>query len=156
MSSDTVPHKLIPVQVTATNNIISSFENCPLVEMSGRAPVNDFRELIRWSGKYNFYDDFTDFWQIESDSTDEGLDTLDFDDWQKWRTVNEVDAYNERIYWKEQQQKSWRDMPASMLTPNNVRLDPTMINRASSGTATGSQAGARLDELPTFHSGEGE
>ncbi|WP_339909785.1 serine/threonine-protein kinase [Symmachiella dynata] len=150
MSSDTVPHKLIPVQVTATNNIISSFENCPLVEMSGRAPVNDFRDLIQWSGKYNFYDLFSDFWQIESDSTDEGLDTLDFEDWQKWRTVNEVDAYNELIYWEERQQKSWRDMPASMLTPNNVRLDPTITNRASSGTATGSQAGARLDELPTL------
>ncbi|TWU07377.1 Serine/threonine-protein kinase PrkC [Symmachiella macrocystis] len=156
MSSDTVPHKLIPVQVTATNNIISSFEICPLVEMSGRAPVNDFRDLIQWTGKYNFYDDFTDFWQIESNSTDEGLDTLDFEDWQKWRTVNEVDAYNERIYWEERQQKSWRDMSAATLTPNNVRLHPTITNRASSGTATGSQAGARLDELPRLGRSEAE
>lgn len=159
MSSDTVPHKLIPVQVTATNNIFSSFEPCPLVQMSGRAPVNDFRNLIQWTGKYNFYDQFTDFWQIESDSTDEGLDALDFHDWQERRTVNEVDAYNERIYWQERQQKSWREMSAATLSPNDVRLDLTADNRASSGTATGSQAGAHLDELPPlsgFRSGPGK
>ena len=144
MSSDTVPHKLIPVQITATNNMISGFGECPLVSMTGRAPVQDFRDLIRWSGTYNYYDRFTDFWQTQSDASDDGWDALNFDDWQNWRTIKEVDAYNDVIYW----QDVWRDMPAETITPANVRLDPTQFNRAEKGTATLGQAGAHLAELP--------
>ena len=84
------------------------------------------------------------------------MDTLDFDEWQNWRTVNEVDAYNERIYWEERQQKSWREIPAATLTPDDVRLDPMAYNRAAIGTATGSHAGAHLADLPSLSEPRGE
>lgn len=145
MESDTVPHRLIPVQVYANNNIISGSQESPLIAMSGKAAALDFRKILRWNGKYNYYDRIDELWTIDAPSTGDNPRTLRFADWQDNASIDEVDAHNEAIYWN----RLWADLPTESLRPGDVALDPTAPeNPAVKGTATGSDAGAKLLALP--------
>ncbi len=144
MSSATVPHKLIPVRVEATNNIFCGFSDCPLISMSGKATVQDFRSLLAWDGKYNHFDDFEAFWVIDVPTTAENTDLLRYFDWRQGPSIDEVDSANVRINWLD----DWREVPAVELVPDDMVLDPDAHNQAASGTLTGRPAGAPRKDLP--------
>ena len=146
MTSDTVPHKLIPVQVTSTNNIFSSPQMRPLIAMTGKASNQEFRDLLQWTGKYNYYDRYAEFWTIDTPSSDDNLGELDFEAWQVLGTVDEVDAYNDPVSWN----NPWRKSHPERLLPGDATLDQTALNNPPvKGTTSGRNAGADPSDLPT-------
>lgn len=143
-SSDTsrrFPH----LQVAAFNNIFTTSSHDPLISMSGNAPPQDFRPLLTWSGRKNFYDRFETFWSIVSTDGSGKADLLDFAAWQKnWSPAAEVDAHTDTIAWK----REWAQKPLAELTASDMALDrEAPDNAAVSGAANGSDAGANLPAL---------
>jgi hypothetical protein len=149
MESGDMPRKLIPLQITATNNIFSTTASGPasepLVSTSGPAPAEDLRRLLIWNGQKNCYDRFQGFWTISSTAGMGKSGTLDFADWRRhWGLSSEVDPHAGIVIWQTQ----WSLKPFWELTPTDFSLDRTASgNPAISGANNGADVGANLGDL---------
>lgn len=133
------------IQVSAFNNIFTTSSRDALISMSGNAPPQDFRPLLHWTGRKNFYDRFEAFWSMISTDGTGKAEVLDFDAWQQnWSPANEVDAHANAVIWK----RDWAQKPPAELTAADMALDRQAPgNPAVSGATNGSDAGANLPAL---------
>ena len=139
--------KLLPVNVTANNNIFSSLTLSPLVLMYGNSDVEEFRQLLTWNGNRNCYNRITSFWQIDSSISPDGLEDLDYDRWRGlWRNESEssdTGSVVEEDVWM----TDWNGKPASEIQLSDLTLNPsseTMIG----GATDGKDVGANISSLP--------
>lgn len=138
--------KLLPVQISASNNIFTNPAGTPLIAMTGNLSVQDFRSLLFWVGQNNFYDRFQTLWSI--DSTEGSGQTWDASDWRKYWTdaSSEANPQFEPVVWSK---RRWLTRPLSELTADDFSLDKQAVRNAAVGGATNStDAGADLSRLP--------
>lgn len=145
-----LPRNLSPVDVVATNNIITAKSDAslhPLISMIGAIPQDDFTALLKWSGLKNFYYPFEIFWSVQSTDVTGKSMSQKFADWtRRWGADREVGAQDGLILWLQ----SWSDKPFTELSPNDFQLDPSggQTNPAIAGANDGDDAGVDLAELP--------
>jgi serine/threonine-protein kinase len=144
MESGSQPRKLIPVRISATNNILSTTSTEPLVYIEGNSSPEDLRRLLKWTGQKNFYDRFETFWLVSSADSLGRPGSMDFTSWKRhWGLGTEVDAHADSISWRRQ----WNSKPFSELVPSDFALDASGSNLAVSGANNGTDAGADLELL---------
>ncbi len=146
LASGEMPRKLLPVQVSASNCIFSLTTRGPLVGMSGHIAIQDFRALLSWNGRKNYYDRLDALWSVVSTDGIGKTELLDFSGWQKyWYPAVEADAQNHPITW----QRDWAAKPFAEMTPADFTLDrEAPRNHAVSGATKGRDAGADLTAVP--------
>jgi len=136
--------RFVPVQVNAANSIFTTPSGEPLVAMTGSTPAADFRRLLVWNGRKNFYDQYLKFWVIESSDSASSPESLDFRAWQKlWGPANEVDPQAEPVLWRHY----WEGRNFSDLQAEDFALDRAGRNPAIAGGSTRNDAGASLETL---------
>ncbi len=137
--------RVLPVQISASNSIISTPTGDPLISMSGNLPAAEYRRMLAWSGQKNFYDQVRSFWTTTS--TQAGKDqpeVLDFAGWQKfWGPAADVDPRATPVIWR----VYWESRSFADLSPADFALDRASNNPAVSGASTRNDAGADLDAL---------
>jgi hypothetical protein len=145
LDSGSTPRKLLPVQVSASNCIFSNSGGTPLVSMTGNQPPQDFRTLLLWIGRNNFYDRYQTYWSIVSSEGTGRSVTLDFSTWRKnWTDASEANP-RESVVW---QKRAWMNRPFAELTPSDFALDRQAPNNAAvSGATNSADAGAGLAGL---------
>ncbi|GAB4138074.1 MAG: hypothetical protein Tsb009_05980 [Planctomycetaceae bacterium] len=147
MDSGDQPRELLPISVTADNNIFASKGSQPLIYMTGNTESRDFRTvLLRWSGSNNFYDQFKTLWTIDSSSISAIPEKIDFTTWKSQWSESEVSPYSGGVAWA----RSWREIPFDKLALNDMKLDPQADREkfpAIAAANNGSAVGADLDKL---------
>ena len=132
--SEELWRELLPVNVTARNNIMATNTSRPLIAMSGSTNPNDLKQLLRWNGEKNYYDQFQTFWTLSSGKAFMELESHSFESWQKiWAASqegNEDNALNKGLRWK----GSWINFEFSDLSPDDVQLQPSEDFQANDGT----------------------
>ncbi|MBS0264533.1 MAG: protein kinase [Planctomycetes bacterium] len=144
--SGAVPRKLLPLQVSASNCIFSSFGSAPFVEMTGRMSPQDFRELLSWIGQNNFYDRYSTLWLINSmNETGARSEPWDADAWRKWSEATDTNPHFSPVVWNK---RVWTSKPFVDLLPADFALDHTGIPNPAVGVdASFKDAGAELETL---------
>lgn len=152
LDSGSMPRKLVPVQVNASNNIFSNAAGASLVVMSGNAPVQDFRLLLSWNGQNNFYDHFVTFWSVASMEGAGRTEDWKFPDWVRhWTSGAEVSPRQDAVVWRK---RHWMVKPMSELQVTDFALDrDDPANAAVGGATNSSDAGANLSSLPRSPAG---
>ena len=148
MDSGTLQRKMLPVVVSARNNIFAASTATPLITMTGETDTEDFRRLLRWEGRQNFYDQLKSFWSITSDQGTSDFDSLDFDNWKRvWGTDNVIGSQNAGLAWK----GAWQAKKSNSISAAELELDDTADDNPAIGAAPdGDDAGADLSTLPDF------
>ncbi|WP_299470026.1 serine/threonine-protein kinase [uncultured Gimesia sp.] len=149
MDSGSIPRELIPLHVSARNNVFFSRSNAPFVLMKGNTNENDFRQkLLTWRGSNNYYDRFETFWTIQSQQGTTGTLSLDALDWKDiWGLSSEVNSYQMEIPWMVERQKL-------ITTPcSEIQAAQLQFNQPTDGSPTitaidRTNAGADLLVLP--------
>ncbi|MEX1230170.1 MAG: protein kinase [Planctomycetaceae bacterium] len=152
-SGTQIPLELLPLFVTARNNLFSLGDKQPLVSMEGNMTVSDFQRLFRWTGEKNFHNETAVFWTIHSTQGISERKSFNFDEWLRiGMTIADVGVRNEPILWEsDRQNKRFVELRAA----DFELLDEPQINPARIGAADGSAAGADLLELPSESKDEG-
>jgi serine/threonine-protein kinase len=155
LDSGNSPRKLLPVQVSASNSIISNTGGGPLVSMTGNSPPQDFRALLFWIGQNNFYDRFQTMWSIASTEGTGRTENWDAAAWR--RNLSEAAESSPRfeaVVWNRRQ---WLSKPLAELVPGDFALDRQAPNNpAVDGATNFSDAGANLTAIPKPNSTAGE
>ena len=135
--SEELWRELLPVHVTARNNIMATNTSRPLIAMSGNTNPNDLKRLLRWNGEKNYYDQFQSFWTLSSKKEFMELESHNFESWQQIWTAsqegNEDSAMNRGLLWK----GNWIDMEFSDIVPESVELQPNAEFQANDGSNIG-------------------
>lgn len=135
------------VQVSASNCIFSAAGEAPLVSLSANLPLQDFRGLFRWAGRYNFYDRVATFWNVISREGVGRTESWDFFAWRRHWT--ESAESNPRIDAVEFVERDWRDHPFHNLERDQFALQKrSATNQAPGGAGDSSDAGANLLLIP--------
>lgn len=135
------PRYLPTVTVSARNNILATRTDVPLVEARGSTDLQDFRELLRWTGDTNFYDGFRVFWATPPMQTLAVQKDVDFE---TWRTLWGSTGMYGSVTWVTAPTASGYER----LEPHDLALDPEApTNRAVSGATDGTDAGADLTSI---------
>jgi serine/threonine-protein kinase len=144
--SGSMPRKLLPLQVSASNCIFSNSSSVPLVEMTGNAPPQDFRELLSWGGQNNFYDRYTTLWLIASmEEAGARSEPWDAGAWRRWTEASETNPHFGPVVWHK---RGWMVRPFAELVPADFALDHQVINNPPVGVdANFKDAGADLESL---------
>ncbi|MFK7778415.1 MAG: serine/threonine-protein kinase [Gimesia sp.] len=152
MDSGTIPRELIPLHVSARNNVFFSRADVPFVLMKGNTNENDFRQkLLVWRGSNNYYERFETFWTIQSQQGTTRTLSLDALDWKDiWGLSSDTNSYQMKIPWITDQQKlistPCSELQAAQLQfnqPTDGSLTITAIDRTNAGADL-----AVLPELP--------
>jgi hypothetical protein len=146
MDSGLESRPLLPVQVTAKNNILATNTSSPLVSMMGSTSPSDLSSRLVWSGTNNYYEDFSVFWSIAPSIPTAMKEELDFDAWKsRWGADTEVDPNLDGIRW----QMAWRsERKLSDLDLGRLRLDKSQRPSPDSWDATDSgDVGVDLKQL---------
>jgi len=152
MDSGTIPRELIPLHVSARNNVFFSRAGAPFVLMKGNTNENDFRQkLLAWRGSNNYYDRFETFWTIQSQQGTTRTLSLDALDWKDiWGLSSDANSYQIKIPWitdrLELINTPCSELQAAQLQfnqPTDGSLTITAIDRTNAGADL-----AVLPELP--------
>ena len=145
LDSGSMSRRLLPLQVSASNSIFSNLGSQALVTMTGNSPPQDFRALLSWLGRSNFYDRYQIFWLIDST---EGMARSEASDFLAWRKT-EASETNARLLdataWS---RRNWTNRPFSELTLADFALERNANNPAVGGATDFADAGADLEKLP--------
>ena len=148
----TLAKSLLPIQVTARDNIFSTESNEPLIRMSGNLEADDFNWLLSWNGAMNYYESFQVFWRINTTMNLDESRSVSFEGWKElWQQSDlgaDNGAMNQHILWK----SDWR-LAKSLQEINVTDLvldDTTESNPARTGATDGSNVGAVIERLPPF------
>jgi len=149
MDSGTIPRELIPLHISARNNIFVSRSNAPFVLMRGNTNENDFRQkLLTWRGSNNYYDRFETFWTIQSQQGTTGALSLDALDWKDiWGLSSEVNSYQMDIPWIVDRQKLV-STPCSELQAAQLQFNQPTDGSPTITAIDRTNAGADLATLP--------
>lgn len=141
-----MPRKILPLQVSASNCIFSNSAAVPLVEMVGNAPPQDFRELLSWSGQNNFYDRYPTLWLIASmEEAGARTEPWDVGAWRRWTEASETNPHFGPVVWN---RRGWMTRPFAELIPDDFALDRQAVNNpAVEGAGNLKDAGAELESL---------
>jgi serine/threonine-protein kinase len=145
--SGTVPRKLLPLAVLASNCIFSNADQVPLISMSGNSPTHDFRPLLSWTGQNNFYDRYPITWSIVSLEATSRSDAWDAAAWRKyWTDSGEANPRFDGVVWK---RRAWTTRAFAELVAADFALDSDAAgNGAVRGATDSTDAGASLSALP--------
>lgn len=152
IDSGTIPRELIPLHVSARNNVFFSRTDAPFVLMKGNTNENDFRQkLLAWRGSNNYYDRFETYWTIQSQQGTTRTLSLDALDWKDiWGLSSDANSYQIKIPWITDRQKlisvPCSELQATQLQfnqPTDGSLTITAIDRTNAGADL-----AVLPELP--------
>jgi hypothetical protein len=141
MDGGDVPRFLLPLAVSARNNIFAARSSTPLFVLAGRTSDEDFRRLVRWEGSHNFYDRFAAYWTVASSGARGSSMPLQFEDWKRLLGDTEIDANNSGIVWKQ----SWQTKSPAALDNSDFEL--ASVNQAISGATDNTDVGADLSQL---------
>ncbi|WP_198000884.1 serine/threonine-protein kinase [Gimesia fumaroli] len=149
MDSGAIPRELIPLNVTARNNIFFDRTDAPFVQMKGNTNENDFRQkLLTWKGSNNYFDRFETFWTIQSQQGTTGILSLDAFDWKDiWGLSSEVNSYQMEIPWLTERQKLMKT-PCSQLQPAQLQFTQPTDGSPTITAVDRTNAGADLLVLP--------
>ena len=149
MDSGTVPRELIPLHVSARNNIFFSQTDAPFVLMKGNTNENDFRQkLLTWRGSNNYYDRFEIFWTIQSQQGTTGALSLDALDWKDiWGLSSDVNSYQTEIPWTIDRQKLI-ETPCSEIQSSHLQFNQPTDGSPTITAIDRTNAGADLVSLP--------
>ncbi|MBI3865447.1 MAG: serine/threonine protein kinase [Planctomycetia bacterium] len=143
--SGSMPRRLLPLHVSAANCIFTNSAAVPLVEMTGNAPPQDFRELLSWGGQNNFYDRYPTLWLIASmEETGTRSEPWDAGAWRRWTEATETNPHFGPVVWNK---RGWMTRPFAELTPADFALDQQAANNPPVRAANFKDAGADLDSL---------
>ncbi|QDU00183.1 serine/threonine-protein kinase [Gimesia aquarii] len=149
MDSGTIPRELIPLHVSARNNIFFSQSDAPFVMMKGNTNENDFRQkLLTWRGSNNYYDRFETFWTIQSQQGTTGALSLDALDWKDiWGLSSDISSYQMKIPWIVDRQKLV-DTPCSEIQAGQLQFNQPTDGSPTITAIDRTNAGADLVSLP--------
>lgn len=144
-----LPGAVLPLRVSARDNIFASRSMQPFVAMSGSHTLADLRSLLRWEGEKNFYERYSVLWKISPDDSAVQPQTFTFAQWQTfWGPTGDVDPRQGGVVWN----SDWTSRKTTEFRPEDLRLDPTAdpaMNPAATSASDGTAAGADLSRLPT-------
>lgn len=132
-----------PVELRATDCILLTAAEAPLVEQHGTLPIGEARQRFAYHGRRNFYDGVQTFWKVtqlgrESQPANEVRD--DFAAWQQhWGMLGEDQSRPASVLWE----RSPRGIPIHRVWSEHYTLADAPANLARQAAA-----GCRLDELP--------
>ncbi|MEX0702308.1 MAG: serine/threonine-protein kinase [Planctomycetales bacterium] len=141
VNSGPAPRELLPVRVSARDNIFATNTSVSLVSMAGATGIDDFRRLLRWEGDKNFYDQFQTAWSM-APSLEAGME-FGFEEWKRiWRPASESGSHAGAIGWE----AAWLAKEVLEVVPADLRLDLAArenppVSKASDGTDAGVAAG---------------
>lgn len=147
--SDFAPRQL-PAVLNCANSIFASTGGA-IIEQTGVAPIEDFRERIDWTGEQNFYEGFSAYWKVQYNDS-ELMPEPEIWDSTAWRSYwdalqREIRPSANRVVWK---QLPSGDRPVSSHLPGDYALDAAAIpqNPAIGTASDGGDAGMRIEPLP--------
>ena len=145
-----LPRRLIPVQISARNNLFGTRNGNPLVAMAGNFATADFQKLLRWDGRQNFYDNQETFWSISSSLESTEPQNFNFELWRDyWGPDTEIGALNFHIGWRRPSARE--EKRSADVTIDDLALEGNPSdNPAASGADDGTAAGADLTTLPAI------
>ncbi|MDA1017663.1 MAG: serine/threonine-protein kinase [Planctomycetota bacterium] len=149
----TLAKSLLPIKVSARDNIFSTESNEPLIRMSGSLEADDFKWLLSWNGAMNYYESFQVFWRINTTMNLDDSRDVSFESWKELWQQSELGADNgallQQILWKSDWRlaKSLQDVNVSDLVLDDRTTEP---NSALTGATDGSNVGAVIELLPSF------
>lgn len=151
IDSGTIPRELIPLHVSARNNIFASRSSAPFVLMKGNTNENDFRQkLLNWRGSSNYYDRFETFWIIQSQQGTTGAVSLDALDWKDiWGLSSDVSNYQIKVPWIVNREKIAK-IPCSELQISDIQFNQPTDGSPTIMAIDRSNAGADLTTLPVL------
>ena len=146
LDSGSLPRKILPIQVNASNSIFANTAGAPLVAMTGNSPPQDFHGLLFWAGQNNFFDRYQTLWSIVSTEGTGRTEAWDAATWRKsWTEASESNPQFDAVVWS---RRPWVTRPFAELTPGDFSLDRQTSNNPAVGGATNlSDAGANLTAL---------
>lgn len=149
MDSGAIPRELIPLHVSARNNVFFSRTNAPFVMMKGNTNENDFRQkLLTWRGTNNYFDRFGTFWTIQSQQGTTGALSMDALDWKDiWGLSGDVNSYQMEIPWIADRQKLINAL-SSELQPSQLQFTQPTDGSPTITAIDRTNAGADLVTLP--------
>ncbi|QDT76714.1 Serine/threonine-protein kinase PK-1 [Gimesia maris] len=149
MDSGAIPRELIPLHVSARNNVFFSRSNAPFVMMKGNTNENDFRQkLLTWRGSNNYFDRFGTFWTIQSQQGTTGALSMDALDWKDiWGLSADVNSYQMEIPWVADRQKLINAL-CSELQPAQLQFTQPTDGSPTITAIDRTNAGADLVTLP--------
>jgi hypothetical protein len=138
------PRDLLPVTVSARNNLFATNTSNPLVSVEGATPADRYPALLLWSGERNAYAGFDVFWAGMSLE----FSPRSFDGWQRlWSETpgaRDVDPQT-RVVWS----GAWDRQEPAAVRPADLRLDEDAADNPALGGATdGTNIGADITALP--------
>jgi hypothetical protein len=140
-----VPRTLVPLDVTARNNVFASKSRTPLVGLAGRTKEEDFPRLIRWGdGSHNFYDHFSSYWSVSSPTGESSSMPLNFESWKHLLGDKENDSNTGSIAWTH----SWQGKSFASIRKADFELPPDSPARA--GALDNTDVGADLSLIRAF------
>ncbi len=135
------PRYLPVVEFSSRNNVFATRTDVALVNAHGSTDLQDFRELLRWTGDTNFYDGFRLYWTTPPSQSLSTVRDLDLEGWK--RLWNSTGTYTTVAWVTEPNASAY----ASYI-PVDFALDPEApSNPAVSGATDGTDAGANLTSL---------
>jgi serine/threonine protein kinase len=138
-----VPRTLVPLDVTAGNNVFATNSQTSLVVLAGRTKEEDFPRLIRWEGTHNFYDHFASYWAVSS-PTDSANMPLNFESWKHLLGDSENDSNTGNIGWTH----PWQGKSFASIRKADFDLPPDSPARA--GATDNTDVGANLALIRPF------
>ncbi len=139
-----VPRTLVPLDVTAGNNVFASSSQTPLILLTGRTKEEDFPRLIRWEGTHNFYDRFSSYWSVSASGGDSSAMPLNFESWKHVLGDNENDSNTGTISWAH----TWQGKSFASIRKNDFELPSDSPARA--GGTDNNDVGVDLTLIRAF------
>lgn len=138
--------KLLPVNVTANNNIFSSISQRPLVLMCGNSGVEEFRHLLTWNGNKNCYNKIDVFWQIDSSISPDGLEVLDYERWRRlWQDASDS-SDNGSVVEEDVWMTDWKSKQSDEIQLSDLTLNSSSLSIG--GATDAKDVGADISSLP--------
>jgi serine/threonine protein kinase len=144
MDGGDVPRTLVPLDVTARNNVFASNSRTPLVALAGRTKEEDFPRLLKWEGSRNFYDRFSSYWGTNASGGESSAMPLNFESWKHLLDDNENDSNTGGIAWKH----SWQNKSFASIRKSDFELPTDSPARA--GATDNNDVGADLSLIRSF------
>lgn len=143
---------LLPISVTSENSLyaLNPALVAPFVSMTGATNPADFRSLLSWYGRRNFYHGFEVFWTIADDFGSTELTDLDFEDWGDHWSNREGTFEEAAVAGLIQWTNSWGTGASifSKVIPQQLQMEQDSDNQQNLLASDGSTLGASLDRLP--------
>ena len=143
-----VPRTLVPLEVTASNNVFAADSQTPLVTLAGRTKEEEFPRLIHWEGARNFYDRFSSYWSFSSSNA--ANMPLNFESWKHLLGDNENDSNTGGIAWTH----SWQNKSLASIRKSDFELPKD--SPARSGATDNTDVGADLTLIRSLAEAPGQ